>query len=57
MLIKQMLTESEAHIIAFMTTLKTVRSELYEKTCQDVYNIISTYINNNIIERYIYMYS
>lgn len=48
---KQMLTESEAYIIALLTTLKVSKNELYEKTSNEWYKIISTHINNNIIER------
>lgn len=51
MLVKQMLTESEAYIIALMTTLKISKNELYEKTSNELHKIISTHINNNIIER------
>lgn len=51
MLGKQMLTESEAYIIAFMTTLNVFKNEIYEKTTHEIHNVISTYINN-IIERY-----
>lgn len=46
-----MLTESEAYIIAFMTTLNVFKTEFYEKTTHEIHNVISTYINN-IIERY-----
>lgn len=50
MLLKQMLTESEAFIIVLMTTLKIFQNEIYEKTFQEIYHIISTRINN-IIEK------
>jgi len=53
MLVKQMLTESEAYKIAFLTTLNIFKNELYEKTVQDLHIFISTYINNDIIERYV----
>jgi len=53
MFVKQMLTESEAYIIAFMTTLNIFKNELYEKTAQELHIFISTYINNDIIERYL----
>lgn len=46
-----MITESEAYIISVMTTLKTFGNDIYEKTSKEIYNFISTYINNNIIER------
>lgn len=52
LLVKQMLTESEAYIIMIMTTLKTYKNELYEKVSHEMYNVISTYINN-IIDRYL----
>ncbi|VVC24570.1 PKD/REJ-like domain [Cinara cedri] len=48
MLIKQMLTESEAYIIAFMTTLNIFKTEVYEKTTHEIHNVLSTYINNII---------
>jgi len=48
---KQMVTESEAYIITFMTTIKFFKRDVYEKTSQHLYNVISTHINNNIIKR------
>jgi len=53
MLVRQMLTESEAYIIAFMTTLKILENEQYEKTSQELHVVISTYIKNDIIEKYV----
>jgi len=53
MLVKQMLTESEAYMFIYMTTLKTFKNEVYEKTSNELFNLISMYINNDIIERYI----
>lgn len=53
MLLKQMVTESEAYIIILVSTLKFCDSKTYEKTTKELYNILSTFINNNIIERYI----
>ncbi|XP_029343154.1 uncharacterized protein LOC100569014 isoform X2 [Acyrthosiphon pisum] len=50
MLMKQMLTESEAYLFTYMTTLKTLKTEVYEKTSNELFNVISTHINNNIIE-------
>lgn len=52
MLVKQMVTESEAYIITLLTTLKHLKDETYNKTSQNLYSILSTYINDNIIERY-----
>lgn len=52
MLMKQMLTESEAYIFTFMTTLNTFKTEVYEKASNELFNVISTHINNDIIERY-----
>lgn len=51
MLVKQMLTESEAYIITFMITKSIFKTEDYGKIIHELHNIISTYINN-IIERY-----
>lgn len=48
-----MLTESEAYMFIYMTTLKTFKNEVYEKTSNELFNLISMYINNDIIERYI----
>lgn len=53
MLVKQMLIESETYVIALMTTLKTFNNELYERTSQELHIVISTHINNDIIERYL----
>ncbi|KAL5243643.1 hypothetical protein ACI65C_011053 [Semiaphis heraclei] len=50
MLKKQMLTESEAYLFTYMTTLKTFKTEVYEKTSNELFNFISTHINNDIIE-------
>ncbi|XP_060835068.1 uncharacterized protein LOC132918035 [Rhopalosiphum padi] len=50
MLVKQMLTESEAYMFIYMTTLKTFKNEVYEKTSNELFNLISMYINNDIIE-------
>lgn len=47
-----MLTELEAYKIIFMTTLNIFKNELYEKTAQNIINIISTHINKNILKRY-----
>jgi len=52
MLMKQMLTESEAYLFSYMTTLKTFKTEVYEKTSNELFNVISAHINNDIIERY-----
>jgi len=52
MLMKQMLTESEAYLFTYMTTLKTFKTEVYEKTSNELFNVISTHINNDIIEKY-----
>jgi len=52
MLMKQMLTESEAYLFTYMITLKTFKTEVYEKTSNELFNVISTNINNDIIERY-----
>lgn len=52
MLMKQMLTESEAYLFTYMTTLKTFKTEIYEKTSNELFNVISTHINNDIIEKY-----
>lgn len=49
---KQMLTESEAYLFTYMTTLKSLKTEVYEKTANEIFNVISTHINNDIIERY-----
>lgn len=56
LLVKQMLTESEAYTIVFMTTLNIFKDELYEKTAHKLFNVISTHINNDIIERYLTIY-
>ncbi|XP_022176658.1 uncharacterized protein LOC111038034 isoform X2 [Myzus persicae] len=50
MLMKQMLTESEAYLFTYMTTLKSLKTEVYEKTANEIFNVISTHINNDIIE-------
>ncbi|KAL4120652.1 hypothetical protein QTP88_013303 [Uroleucon formosanum] len=50
MLMKQMLTESEAYLFTYMTTLKTFKTEVYEKTSNELFNVISTHINSDIIE-------
>lgn len=47
-----MLTESEAYTIVFMTTLNIFKHDLYEKTAHKLFDVISTHINNDIIERY-----
>jgi len=52
MLVKQMLTESEAYMFTYMITLKTFKIEVYEKTSNELFNLISLYINNDIMERY-----
>lgn len=51
MLVKQMLTESEAYIFTYMTTLKTFKTDVYEQTSNELFNVISTYINNDVIEK------
>lgn len=50
MLVKQMITESEAYAIILITTLKFVKGETYKNISQELYNILSNYINN-VIER------
>lgn len=52
MLVKQMITESEAYIITLLTTLKHLKDGTYDKTSQNLYSVLSTYINDNVIERY-----
>lgn len=52
MLVKQMVTESEAYIITLLTTLKHLKDETHDNTSQNLYSILSTYINDNVIERY-----
>lgn len=52
MLVKQMVTESEAYIVTLLTTLKHIKGESYDKTSQNLYSVLSTYINDNVIERY-----